>query len=190
MRPKVFNLLIFRIFLFLLATCPISAAWLMPACAQTAPDTDTPAANGNLHIRADKLVSQQASNYIQFIGNVEVDVANAKIESSELRVFYQNQSSAGASMTQENLDKVVAIDDVRITMENRTARCDQAVYHPGKQILVLTGESVEIKSENNVVTGSKITYNQKTGEIIVDGDPEQRVNAIIHQIEKRPERKN
>jgi lipopolysaccharide transport protein LptA len=93
-------------------------------------------------------------------------------------------------MTSEDIEKVVASGQVRIAMENRIAHCEQAVYRPDSQTLVLTGKSVEIQSENNVVTGSRITFNQKTGEIIVDGAPEQRVNAVIHQVEKRSESKN
>mgnify|MGYP006289208889 CR=1 FL=1 len=190
MRPKIYKPLIFHIFIFFLAAWLASPGWLMPGFAEASPENETAAGSNKLHIRADKLVSRQESNYIQFMGNVEVDVANANIKSSELRVFYAKQTGAESSMTREDIEKVVASGQVRIAMENRIAHCEQAVYRPDNQTLVLTGKSVEIQSENNVVTGSRITFNQKTGEIIVDGAPEQRVNAVIHQIEKRSESKN
>ncbi|HMA84249.1 MAG TPA: LptA/OstA family protein [Desulfosalsimonadaceae bacterium] len=191
MRQKIFNPIIFQVFIFFIAICLASAAGLMPAYAETSPGKKTsPGDNNKLHIRADRLVSQRESNYIQFMGNVEVDVANTKIASSKLRVFYAKRASAESSLTREDIKKVVASGGVRIIMEDRIAHCEQAVYHPRKQTLVLTGKSVEIKSENNVVTGSQITFNQKTGEIIVDGAPEQRVNAIIHRIEEDTETEN
>lgn len=189
MRLKVFNPITLKIFIFLLPACLIMASWLTAADAETQSADKTAPAQNKLHIRADKLVSLQELNYIQFTGNVEADMPDATIKSSKLRIFYEKQDADESAMTPENLKKVVAIDNVRITMENGTAHCEKAVYHPEKQVLVLTGKKVEIKSENNVVTGSKITFNQKTGEIIVDGAPEQRVNAIIHQIEKRRETK-
>ncbi|MFP4225335.1 MAG: lipopolysaccharide transport periplasmic protein LptA [Desulfobacterales bacterium] len=184
MRLKVFNPIVFKIFICLLTGWLISAAY-----ADTQSADETAPANNKLHIRADKLVSLQESNYIQFTGNVEVDMPDATITSNKLRIFYEKGASGESAMAAENVEKVVAIEDVRINMDNRTAHCEKAVYHPEKQELVLTGKTVEIKSENNVVSGSKITFNQKTGEIIVDGAPEQRVNAIIHQIEKRRETK-
>ncbi|MDZ7830463.1 MAG: LptA/OstA family protein [Desulfobacterales bacterium] len=189
MRLKIFNPIVFKIFICLLTGWLISAAWLSVAYAETQSADETAPANNKLHIRADKLVSLRESNYIQFTGNVEVDMSDATIKSNKLRIFYEKGDADESAMAAENIEKVVAIENVRINMENRTAHCDKAVYHPEKQVLVLTGKTVEIKSENNVVSGSKITFNQKTGEIIVDGAPEQRVNAIIRQIEKRRQTK-
>ncbi len=140
-------------------------------------------ANGDnrLHVQADKLVSQSKSNYIHFEGNVVVTLETTRIESDELRVFYNQLSGGEGSVNRDNIEKIVASGHVQIDTENRSATCDQAVYRTETEILVLTGDLVEIKSENNFVTGKKITFNQKTGEIIIDGNTSQRVNAIIYQ---------
>lgn len=154
----------------------------MPAAYGQTEKQAAPEAEGkNVHVQADKLVSGQEANYIHFMGNVTVTLENTRIWSRELKVYYNQLSGGDANVSQENIKKIVAIGDVRIDTENRTATCDKAVYRTATEILVLTGDSVKIKSETNSITGNKITFNQKTGEITVDGDPAQRVNAIIEQ---------
>ncbi len=157
--------------------------------------TDDPAAENKIHVRADKLVSQRNSNYILFTGNVDVEMGTTRIRSSELKVFYKQAPAADAPAAESNIDKIVARKDVRIDMENREATCEKAVYRADVRRLVLTGEAVVIRSENNSITGRKITFNQESGEIIVDGEGGQRVNAIIHQgdgniLEPQTEEKN
>lgn len=151
-----------------------------PGLAATARAEDA-AAENKIHIRADKLVSQRKSNYILFTGNVDVEMETTRIRSSELKVFYKQAPAADAPATEGNIDKIVASKDVRIDMDNRQATCEKAVYRADDRILVLTGNEVVIRSENNSITGRQITFNQETGEIIVDGEGGQRVNAIIHQ---------
>jgi len=154
----------------------------MPAvCAQAEKKAPLEEGGNNVHVQADKLVSGQEADYIHFMGNVTVTLENTRIWSRELKVYYDPQSGGDANVSRENIKKIVATGDVRIDTENRTATCDKAVYRAATEILVLTGESVKIKSESNSITGNKITFNRKTGEIVVDGDPAQRVNAVIEQ---------
>jgi lipopolysaccharide export system protein LptA len=157
--------------------------WPVPAACQEAPAASQPseAAGDVLHVQSDKLVSLRESNYIHFIGNVRVSVDTTRIRSGELKVYYNRRGADNQAVSGESIEKIVAQEDVRIDMENRTATCQKAVYRPRDQILVLTGGLVRIKSEGNLISGSRIRFNRQTGEIIVDGDPEQRVNAIIRQ---------
>ncbi len=179
--------LLFAGLLFIFSIC---SAWQNSIYAAMPEGSEFKTTNTKIHIRADKLVSQRESNYIHFIGNVSVDVDTTQINSSELKVFYEQVPASGTSMTNENIKKITASGNVKIYFDNRTAQCDQAIYKTETQILVLTGEKVEVRSEGNSITGNKITFNQKTGEIIVDGNKGQRVNAIIHRNEKNPETEN
>ena len=181
MLPERFRRWIKLFFAAHLIAALIGPAWLLCAYAGVSEDAAPAGQTSNLHIRADKLVSQREVNYIHFMGNVRVDMDQTQIKASDLKVFYEQLPSAGASMTDDNIKKIVASGNVRINFDNRTAQCDQAVYRTDTQTLVLTGETVEVASGNNSITGSKITFNQATGQIIVDGTPDQRVNAIIHR---------
>ena len=169
---------------FFLAAVLIGSAWLSWAYAGLPEATGTDGQNSNIHIWADKLVSQREVNYIHFMGNVRVDMNQTQIKASDLKVFYEQLPSSGDSVTNDNIKKIVASGNVTIDFDNRSAKCDEAVYRTDTQTLVLTGEAVEVKSGNNSITGNKITFNQATGQIIVDGTPGQRVNAIIHQVDE------
>jgi len=168
------------LFVSLLLSCPIGSGGPGAVYAVNSEGAEGGPTGTKLHIQADRLVSRQESNYIHFIGNVDVDADKTQIQSSELKVFYEQLPSSGTSMTSENIKKIVASGQVTINLDNRTATCDRAVYQTDRQVLVLTGETVEVTSEDNSITGNKITFNRKTGEIIVDGGTNQRVNAVIH----------
>ena len=159
----------------------LGACTLFALSAANASEASVSAPENELRVQADKLVSMRDANYIQFIGNVDVSVAETRIQSEKLKVYFHQMPSGKQEVSGSNVQKIVATGNVRIEMENRTATCQQAVYRTRTQILVLTGGAVKIKSEGNLISGSKITFHRKSGEIIVDGDPEQRVNAIIQQ---------
>lgn len=157
--------------------------WPCIACLQPAARAE-PGVSKNadkVHVRADKLVSLREANYIHFIGNVDLEIENTRIQSADLKAYYKQMPKQGRDMGGQNIEKIVATGNVRIAMGKRRATCEKAVYRTKTQRLVLTGESVKIKSEGNLITGRKVTFDQKTGEITVDGDTEQRVNAIIEQ---------
>ncbi|MFO7837955.1 MAG: LptA/OstA family protein [Desulfosalsimonadaceae bacterium] len=156
--------------------------YLQPAaCAEPAAGQNSASQADKVHVRADKLVSLRESNYIHFIGNVDLEIENTRIQSDDLKAYYKQMPKEGRDMGGKNIEKIVATGNVRIDMEKRRATCEKAVYRTKTQRLVLTGESVKIKSEGNLISGGKVTFNRKTGEITVDGDTEQRVNAVIDQ---------
>lgn len=173
-----------------LVACLIGPWLVFTAYAELPADADPGTESNRIQIRADKLVSQRDSNYIHFMGDVQVDMDQTKINSSDLKVFYEQMPSAGSSVTGSNINKIVASGNVTIDFDNRNAKCDQAVYQTETQTLTLTGEKVAVMSESNSITGDKITFNQKTGQITVDGTPEQRVNAIIHRVENKTAAEN
>lgn len=170
-----------RILAGLLLACFCLIAGGSAATDGSADGPGPPAGNNRIHIRADKLVSLRNSNYIQFTGDVDVALENTRIQSAALKVFFKQAPSGDAPATENNIEKIVANGNVRINMGNRKATSGKAVYQTDTQILVLTGKDVTISSENNSITGSQITFDQRSGEIIVDGDGGQRVNAVIHQ---------
>ena len=83
-----------------------------------------------------------------------------------------------------SVKEIIATGNVKIEFEDKTAQCEKAVYLTTSNSLILTGEESRLQSENSYITGNKITVFQDTGQIIVDGSNEKRVNAVFQPDEK------
>jgi len=135
---------------------------------------------GPLNITSDKLLSDRNSQYILFSGNVVAVYGDKTITSDNLKVIYLNTPTDQTELNKGKIDKIIASGNVVIKFDNKTAYCDQAVYTQGTQTILLTGKDARIQSEDNYITGEKITVRQLTGQVTVDGNPEKRVNAVFN----------
>lgn len=129
------------------------------------------------------MVANQNSQQVVFTGNVTALYDAKEILSDELRVFYDKQAEKqqdDAVASAAGVNKIIASGQVRITFEENTATCDQAVYTAATNTMVLTGQAVKLQNKKNFITGSKITIYQDSGQILVDGDNGKRVNAVFH----------
>lgn len=138
-------------------------------------------------ISADRLVADQNSQFVLFTGNVKAVQGETTIFSDTLNVYYNDPQSTTASYTQDRIAKIVASGQVKIEFQDKTAFCDQAVYVTENKSLVLLGKETRIQSAGNFISGEKITIYQLTGQIIVDGSDEKRVQAEFQPNEKTPE---
>lgn len=136
-----------------------------------------------LQITADSLVASQKKQHVVFSGRVVAIYELTTITSDKLQVFYNDQADEEA-FSKSSIKKIIASGNVHIELEGKTADCDQAVYLTNSNSLVLTGEETRLKSEKSFITGNKITIFQDTGQIIVDGNDDQRVNAVFQPNEK------
>ncbi len=162
---------------------PAAAATDAEPAASSAAPAATPPGNPKLHITADSMVANQNSQQVVFTGNVTALYDAKEILSDELRVFYDKQAEKqqdDAVASAAGVNKIIASGQVRITFEENTATCDQAVYTAATNTMVLTGQAVKLQNKKNFITGSKITIYQDSGQILVDGDNGKRVNAVFH----------
>lgn len=136
-----------------------------------------------LHITADSLVANQNNQYVVFSGQVVALYELTTITSDKLQVFYTDQADE-EKFNKSSIKKIIASGNVHIELEEKTAECDQAVYDTPSNSLILTGEETRLQSENSFITGNKITIYQNTGQIIVHGNDDKRVNAIFQPEEK------
>lgn len=136
-----------------------------------------------LNITADSLVASQKNQLVVFSGRVVAIYELTTITSDKLQVFYNDQVG-DEKFSKASVKKIIASGNVHIELEGKTADCDQAVYLTNSNSLVLTGEETRLKSENSFITGNKITIYQDTGQIIVDGSEDKRVNAVFQPDEK------
>jgi len=132
-----------------------------------------------LHITSDKLISDRNSSNIIFTGNVNADYGGTTITADELNVTYIDDAGHQPRVSEEKIDKIIATGHVTIKFDKKTAYCDRAVYTAKTKTILLTGTDSRIQSGDNYITGDKITIEQSTGQIIVEGKPEKRVNAVF-----------
>ncbi len=142
-------------------------------------ETEDDTRGKQLHITADKLVSDGIKNYIVFTGDVKAVYDDTTIHADRLEVFYENTSEGADRMAEENIQKIIASDHVTIILGERTAECDRAVYTASDRTLIMTGETTRIQSGDDYISGEKITIDQTKGHITVDSGPGQRVNAVF-----------
>lgn len=140
-----------------------------------------------LNIKSDKLLSDQKSQYVLFSGKVVAVYGDKTIHSDKLKVTYHGAPTNQTGFNEGKIDKIIATGNVTIKFENKTAYCDQAIYVQDTQTIVLTGRDARIQSDDNYITGEKITIRQNTGQVIVDGNTENRVNAVFQPGKPSPE---
>ena len=139
-----------------------------------------------IQIVADKLITNSQEKFADFIGNVRANQGTFVISAERLRIYYQTKTNDGdlQAAGQESIKQVVATGNVQVLTEEYTAEADRVEYDPETKVAVLIGENSTLKRNNNVLTGSKITVDRKTGQMKVDSDPQKQVKAIFYPAKK------
>ena len=152
----------------------LSSAW-----AQDAGTGDE--GSGKIDVSADKLITDQAEGYAEFIGNVMASGKDFSVSALRLKIYGADKSGKkGTSLDQDSIEKITASGNVSIKFDNRVAMSEEAVYIVKEERLVLTGENAFLVSGKDRVTGKKIIFDRKRGQITVEGDDNQRVNAVFY----------
>ena len=135
-----------------------------------------------IQIVADKLITNNAEKYAEFIGDVRASQGNFTITSEHLRIYYKDNldNLQNQSGSQELIKRIVASGHVKISSDEYTAETERVEYDLDSTVLVLTGENSTIKRGKNFITGSKITVHRKDGQIVVERGAEKRVKARFY----------
>lgn len=137
---------------------------------------------GQINITAQRMVMQSDRNMAEFIGEVNATQADTSVRSESLKIFYKsgaNSDMQEGGVNEDAIRQVIATGSVVIDFQDSTAYCEKAVYTAKDGLLVLTGDTARIESRDSVVTGRKITLNRNTGEMVVNGDKDGRVEAVF-----------
>jgi lipopolysaccharide export system protein LptA len=139
-----------------------------------------------IQIVADKLITNNAEKYAEFVGDVRASQGNFTITSENLRIYYKDnlENLKNQTNSQELIKRIVASGHVKISSDNYVAEAEQAEYDLDDAVLVLKGENSTIKSGKNSITGSKITVHREDGQIIVERSAEKRVKAMFYSKQK------
>lgn len=150
------------------------------------PKQKDPDKNEAIHITSDRLISDNKAGYAEFIGNVKATQTDTVITSDRLKIFYKkNIANKGPlSVNEESIHKIVANGNVEIKFDNRVATAHQAVYNTETMVLVLSGNDAKIISENDSISGEKITFYRTDGRINVESGNKKRVEAVFYSGKK------
>lgn len=135
-----------------------------------------------LHVVSDKMISQQDTSMVEFIGNVKVTRLDSIVLADSIKIYFvgkdKNKSDQGNA--QSNVEKIVSEGNVEYTAGDRKAFADKAVFTMKDEILVLTGNAPKLITGSSFVTGKKITFYRKQDKVIVESDGVKRVEALFN----------
>lgn len=135
-------------------------------------------------IEADRLETNSADRYAEFIGNVKATQGNHQLTSDKLRIYYEGDVGSFSQTSpapDEDLQirKIVAYGNVHIVSDEYTVDTSRAEYEVATRIMTLTGDNSKVTQGKNTLVGSKITVYQAEGRVQVDGESGKRVKVIF-----------
>ena len=133
------------------------------------------------HITADMLLVDINSDKAEFIGNVKVVQGTTVITSDRLNIFYQKDIGDTKENVKgkESIKEIIATGNVKIWFDDKIAQTQHAVYNANTRIFTLSGPGSKIKSGNNSISGSKITFFRADGHVKIESNRSNRVEAIF-----------
>ncbi len=131
-----------------------------------------------INIEANRMVSQENSNSVVFMGKVVAKQGGMTIRTDEMTVHYSD--SAGGDKAAGQLEKLVCVKNVQIVQDDWLGTGDRLDYFAKQRKAVLSGNA---KAWNgpNMVSGKTITYYLDEKRSVVEQDSSQkgRVRAVI-----------
>lgn len=152
-------------------------------------EKDAAPADAQIQIVADKLVTNNAENFAEFVGDVRASQGDLVMTSDRLRIYYEEdpQGRTDRAGSQGLIKQIVASGGVQVSSEKYRAETDRVEYDLDTQVLVFIGENSTVTSGKNILTGSKITVYRKSGQMKVESSPQKRVRAVFYHKEKAPQ---
>lgn len=164
-----------------LAAAALALLTAAPAAAADPPGERDLLTGDRIKITADTLVAESAKRTAEFSGNVVAVQGTTVIHSDRLVIHYRegDTPSAPGGTPQGNIERIEAIGNVVIEMDQRVARSDRAVYEAASGTLVLTGPNTTVREGENSIQGSRVTLYRTEDRIKVEGEGRRRVEAVF-----------
>lgn len=132
-----------------------------------------------INITADRMDAFQKENRVIFEGNVVVQQEETFLYAKKIIADMAPQKEGGG------IKKVVALENVRITQNDRVATCDRAEFDNVTRTIELHGNP-KIWQGKDWIDGQKVTVQLDQEKMTVVGTPDKRVSAVLHP---KPQRK-
>lgn len=116
-----------------------------------------------INITADKLIVDQEKYTATFTGNVEALQQDVTLKAAKMVVHYLK-----GNQENNNISRIEVFENVVLLRPSEVVKGDKGVYDVLKDTLVITGKVVLTK-DNNMVQGTNLVYNLKTGKSEISG---------------------
>lgn len=161
------KIMVLHIVLLLVLVSGVSTSCL----AEDKPALGSYSSDQPIEIASDHLEGNDLAGTAKFSGNVVAKQGDVSIYAEELSIYYQSGSRA--------IDKIVALNGVRIIQGERTATGDKAVFFNQQGKVVLSGNP-QVHQGQDFVQGDEITVFLNEERSVVTGKEGGRVNAVFH----------
>ena len=158
-----------------------------PSAAQapgTSGSSAAPAAAGEkkpVTISADRLEVDRKKFLAKYTGNV------VAVDRGRCMTIISDEMEFNFDEKMEEIQKAVALGQVRITYRDKKSVSDRAEYYPKEERAILTGNP-KVWQQDDVLVGSKITLLFKEDRSIVESDGKRRVQSLFTQRDKQQKR--
>ncbi|HET7292399.1 MAG TPA: LptA/OstA family protein, partial [Vicinamibacteria bacterium] len=121
--------------------------------------------------RSETMVYEEAAGRLVYTGDVSLKQGDIQTRSP----------TATVTLTPDGrgVERLVAGEPVEVQQTNRKATGKQAVYTPGNETMVLTGDAVELVDGLRTTRGRSLTFHVGDDTILVDGREEGRTETIL-----------
>ncbi len=146
---------------------------------------------GPIDISADHSSADNNTHTATYEGKVEALQNDNRLRTDLLHIYFK-QAAGGAKTSSDpaasswgNIDHLEAVGNVYFVTPTQVIRGDHAVYTQDSDTIVVTGQVVMTQGEN-VMRGSRLVYDHKTGKSTMDADTQTgRVRTVLY-----PDKKN
>jgi lipopolysaccharide export system protein LptA len=126
-----------------------------------------------IQIESDKLEVRDSEAIAIFTGNVNVVQGDTLLKSGKMTVRYKKDGAGNASAAAMpgggNIEHIDVEDKVYVKSQNQVATGDRGSFDMKSEIMTLTGDEVVLTEGANVIVGCKLTVEMKTGAAKLDG---------------------
>lgn len=126
-----------------------------------------PGSDGPMDITADELEVQNKACISVWKGKAEALQGQARLRADIIRAFLQPKAGAGSATGTGACGDVIRIEAegsvYYVTSKEQRVRGDNGVYEASSETVTLTGDVVAVQGQN-VLRGTKMVFNTKTGE--------------------------
>ena len=117
-------------------------------------------------ITSDRMEMNWSKNIAIFIGNVLLVDEDGRVEADRMEVFLV---ASEEDENKEDIEKVIATGNVKITTPERRTKSGKAVFHKKEDILILY-DNPEVWQKGTCFTGGRITFDLTKDTMIIDKD--------------------
>jgi lipopolysaccharide export system protein LptA len=122
-----------------------------------------------IQIESDKLEVHESESMAIFSGDVSVVQGPTLLKAGRMTVFYAKEGGGSAATGTANIDHLEVDGKVYVKSDTQVATGDKGTFDMKTQILTLSGQQVVLSEGTNVLTGCKLTVDMKSGQAEVEG---------------------